>query len=276
MSLHEITSVEKDASSHKLVARNVSKVFGKGDKSVTALEGVDMTIEAGDFVCMIGPSGCGKTSLLNIIAGFEQVTSGTLTLDGAEIYGPGADRGVVFQQGALFPWMTVGQNVEFGPISIGKSKAEARTLSNEYLELVGLGAFKEHYPYQLSGGMQQRVGIARAFANKPDLLLMDEPFAALDQQNRELLQEEVKRIWRDTGQTIFLITHSIEEALFLGNKIMVMTARPGTIKASFRAEFSASSDVGVLSTAEFLEAKQLLFGMLREETLNAYQLEQNK
>jgi len=186
----------------KLVIAGVSKRFGQGPDAVQALEPVDLAVAAGDFVCILGPSGCGKSTLLNIVAGFEQPTTGQVTLDGRAIHAPGPERGVVFQQGALFTWMTVLENVAFGPRALGKAPAEARAIASRYLDLVGLSGFAQRYPYELSGGMQQRVGIARALANEPQVLLMDEPFAALDQQTRELLQEEIKAIWRGTGKTI--------------------------------------------------------------------------
>ena len=215
----------------KLVVERLAKNFGSGDTAVQALSPIDLYVGKGDFLCVVGPSGCGKTTLLNIAAGFERPTSGRVLLDNRLITGPGAERGVVFQQGALFNWMNVLENVAFGPRAQGVPVARAREQATALLDLVGLSAFAAKYPYQLSGGMQQRVGIARALANEPEILLMDEPFAALDQQTRELLQEEIRSIWRRTGKTIVWITHSIEEALFLATHIVVMTARPGRIKA---------------------------------------------
>jgi len=257
----------------KLVIAGVSKRFGQGPDAVQALEPVDLAVAAGDFVCIVGPSGCGKSTLLNIVAGFEQPTTGQVTLDGRAIHAPGPERGVVFQQGALFTWMTVLENVAFGPRALGKAPEEARAIASRYLDLVGLSGFAQRYPYELSGGMQQRVGIARALANEPQVLLMDEPFAALDQQTRELLQEEIKAIWRRTGKTILWITHSIDEALVLATHVVVMTARPGRIKAAFASTFSRDSDPLVATTATFADAKRTVYGLLRQESIAAQRQE---
>jgi ABC-type nitrate/sulfonate/bicarbonate transport system ATPase subunit len=257
----------------KLEIAEVAKRFGSGPEAVQALEPVDIAVRAGDFVCIVGPSGCGKSTLLNIVAGFEHPTTGVAMLDGRAIGAPGPERGVVFQQGALFTWMSVQDNVAFGPRSLGRSVAEAREIAARYLELVGLTGFARRYPYELSGGMQQRVGIARALANEPEVLLMDEPFAALDQQTRELLQEEIKAIWRRTGKTILWITHSIEEALFLATHVVVMTARPGRVKASFACTFSRDADPLVATSAHFAEAKRTVVGLLRQESMAAQRQE---
>ncbi len=257
----------------KLLVDGVGKEFATGARRLRALDRTDIAVLDNDFVCLVGPSGCGKSTLLNILAGFEQPTEGRVMLDGRRIEGPGAERGVVFQQGSLFTWMTVRGNVAFGPQNRGLSGAETRAVVDHHLALVGLSAFAERYPYELSGGMQQRVGIARALANDPALLLMDEPFAALDQQNRELLQEELKRIWQRTGKTVLLITHSIEEALFLGTHVLVMSARPGRIKAAFRSEFSGAPDHEVTASDAFARAKREVFGLLREESVRATQAE---
>jgi ABC-type nitrate/sulfonate/bicarbonate transport system ATPase subunit len=257
----------------KVAIDGVSKRFGDGRNSVLALDHVDLAIGASEFFCLVGPSGCGKTTMLNILAGYDRPTSGTVLMNGVPLRGPGPDRGVVFQQGALFTWMSVADNVAFGPRAMGKSKREARQIADHYINLVGLGSFASRYPYELSGGMQQRVGIARALANSPELLLMDEPFAALDVQTRELLQEEIKRIWKETRKTIFWITHSIEEALFLATSIAVMTARPGRIKAAFEARFTMAEDHRVTVTAEFTNAKRQVLDLLREETMAAQKQE---
>jgi ABC-type nitrate/sulfonate/bicarbonate transport system ATPase subunit len=257
----------------KLVIDGVSKRFGSGADAVQALEPIDIAVGAGEFITIVGPSGCGKSTLLNIVAGFEMPTTGRATLDGKTIIGPGSERGVVFQQGALFTWMSVQDNIAFGPRALGKSVAESREIAERYIELVGLAGFGTRYPYELSGGMQQRVGIARALANEPSVLLMDEPFAALDQQTRELLQEEIRAIWRRTAKTILWITHSIEEALFLATHVVVMTARPGRIKASFACGFSRQADPLIATTPEFAEAKRTIVGLLRQESLEAQRQE---
>ena len=262
-------------SSAKLSVEGLSKTFGGGEDAVQALAPIDLSVGLGDFLCVVGPSGCGKTTLLNIVAGFEPPTTGRAVLDGEAITRPGAERGVVFQQGALFNWLSVLENVAFGPRARGVAASEARRRAQDMLDLVGLGAFSTKYPYQLSGGMQQRVGIARALVNDPEVLLMDEPFAALDQQTRELLQEEVRAIWRRTGKTVLWITHSIEEALFLATHIVVMSARPGRIKAAFRATFSDDPDAMVGATAQFTEARREIVGLLRSESEKARRQEED-
>jgi len=259
--------------SAKLVFDGVSKRFGRGPDSVLAVSRADAYVGDGDFLCLVGPSGCGKSTLLNIVAGFEVPTAGEVRLDGRTVTRPGAERGVVFQQGALFTWMTVVENVAFGPRAQGRPAAEARDTAMGFLEMVGLTGFAKRYPYELSGGMQQRVGIARALANDPAVLLMDEPFAALDQQTRELLQEEIKGIWRRTRKTILWITHSIEEALFLATHLVVMTARPGRIKASYRVDLDTEADRLVTTSAAFTEAKREIVGLLRSESLEAQRQE---
>lgn len=257
----------------KLAVEGLGKTFGTGTSAVEALAPIDLYVEKGDFLCIVGPSGCGKTTLLNVVAGFERPTIGRVSLDGRAISGPGAERGVVFQQGALFNWMTVFENVAFGPKAGGVSAAEVRDRVTKLLDIVGLSAFSQKYPYQLSGGMQQRVGIARALANDPEILLMDEPFAALDQQTRELLQDEIRQIWLKTGKTILWITHSIEEALFLASHVVVMTSRPGRTKASFRARFSESEDPLIASTPEFTIARRQIVELLRSEAKQAQDME---
>jgi ABC-type nitrate/sulfonate/bicarbonate transport system ATPase subunit len=247
----------------------VSKRFGDGADAVQALEPITLDLAENAFVCLVGPSGCGKSTLLNIMAGFEKATTGRALMDGVPVTGPDPKRGVVFQQGALFTWMNVLDNVAFGPLAVGKSKAEALRIATRHVEMVGLSGFARRYPYELSGGMQQRVGIARALANDPEILLMDEPFAALDAQTRELLQEEIKRIWQETRKTVLWITHSIEEALFLATDIVVMSARPGRIKARFAPRFAQSADPAVVASVEFSRMKAEIFALLREEALAA-------
>jgi ABC-type nitrate/sulfonate/bicarbonate transport system ATPase subunit len=257
----------------KVIVDGVSKRFGNGRDAVIALDHVDLAIGPSEFFCLVGPSGCGKTTLLNILAGYDDPTDGTVLMNGVPVRAPGPERGVVFQQGALFTWMSVVDNVAFGPRAMGKSRRDAREIADHYINLVGLTGFADRYPYQLSGGMQQRVGIARALANSPELLLMDEPFAALDVQTRELLQGEIKRIWKETRKTIFWITHSIEEALFLATSVAVMTARPGRIKAAFEAGFAMAEDHRVTVTAEFANAKRQVLDLMWAETVAAQKQE---
>jgi len=260
----------------KVRFRGVSKRFGDGAAAIEALSPIDLDIAPNAFLCLVGPSGCGKSTLLNILAGFETASTGEVLMDGRPVQGPDPRRGVVFQQGALFTWMTVEENVAFGPKATGKSGREASAIARRYLDLVGLSAFARRYPYELSGGMQQRVGIARALANDPEVLLMDEPFAALDAQTRELLQEEIKRIWLETRKTVLWITHSIEEALFLATEVVVMSARPGRIKARFASHFAQEKDPAIATSAAFTEMKATIFGLLREEALKAQAQEESR
>jgi NitT/TauT family transport system ATP-binding protein len=198
-----------------------------------ALEGINLDVRAGEFLCIVGPSGCGKSTLLHLIAGLQAPTSGRILVDGTRIEGPGTDRIMIFQDHGLFPWLTVGQNVEFGMKMKGLPKAERRDKTQNYLRLVHLGKFENSYIHQLSGGMRQRVAIARALATEPDVLLMDEPFAALDAQTRDLLHDELERIWSNTGRTIIFVTHNVREAVRLGDRVVLLTFRPGRVKREF-------------------------------------------
>lgn len=195
-----------------------------------ALSHVDLDVYAGEFVCLLGPSGCGKTTLLNGIAGFVEPSSGRIEVSGREVHAPGRERGVVFQEYGLFPWLTVEKNIQYGPRLHGLRGAELKALSDQYCRLVGLAGSEQRYPNQLSGGMRQRVAIARALANRPEILLMDEPFGALDAMTRQTLQEELLRIWEIERRTFVFVTHSIAEAVFLADRIVVMTAHPGRVK----------------------------------------------
>jgi nitrate ABC transporter ATP-binding subunit len=214
-----------------LAVRDVTKTFQAGGDTVEALRRVSLNIDRGEFVCLIGASGCGKSTLLRIIAGFEQPSSGQVSLYEHPVAGPGSDRGMVFQDYALFPWMTVRENIAFGPRQKGLPKARIREIADEYLDMVGLAKFADRFPQQLSGGMKQRVAIARVLANECELLLMDEPFGALDALTREKLQQELLEIWARTRVTIIFVTHSVEEAVLLSDRVVVMTAGPGRIEA---------------------------------------------
>jgi NitT/TauT family transport system ATP-binding protein len=200
-------------------------------KHVTAVHDVSLQVKEGDFVSIVGPSGCGKTTLLNMVAGFIPATGGEILVDGRPVSGPGRDRGVVFQSFALFPWRTVLENVAFGPKMRGVGKEARERIAREYLDLVGLGEAAGRYPNELSGGMQQRVGVVRALANEPDVLLMDEPFASVDAQTRMTLQEELTRIWEARRPTILFVTHDVDEAVFLSDRVIVLTKSPGTVRA---------------------------------------------
>ncbi len=209
-----------------------------GGGAVQALQDVTLHLGTGELMSVLGPSGCGKTTLLNIVAGFLAPTSGAITLNGRAVRGPGAERGMVFQQGALFEWMSVRENVGFGPSMKGMARAQKREIVDHLLDVVGLRDFKEKAVYELSGGMQQRVALARCLANDPDVILMDEPLGALDALTREKMQGLVLKLWKETGKTIILITHSVEEALLLGERLLVMAPRPGRIFREYRLPFA--------------------------------------
>jgi NitT/TauT family transport system ATP-binding protein len=213
-----------------IAVRDVAKRYGGDDTAVSALENVSLAVKRGEFVCLLGPSGCGKSTLLNMIAGFQSPTVGTVTVDGRPVIAPGPDRGMVFQEYALFPWMTVARNVAFGLEIKGTARRAIDAKVAELLETLGLTDFRDRYPKELSGGMRQRVAIARVLALDPPIMLMDEPFGALDALTRRTLQDELLRIWEALGKTIVFVTHSIDEAIYLGNRVVVMTYRPGTIK----------------------------------------------
>jgi NitT/TauT family transport system ATP-binding protein/sulfonate transport system ATP-binding protein len=231
-----------------LTVRGVTKRFAIGDDEVEALAPIDLVIPKGEFVCMIGASGCGKSTLLRIIAGFEEPTTGEVAIDGESVTGPGGDRGMVFQDYALFPWMTVRQNISFGPRQRHLAREEIDKTTDEFVRMVGLERFADRYPNQLSGGMKQRVAIARVLANNANILLMDEPFGALDALTREQLQNELLQIWKRTGVTTIFVTHSVEEAVLLADRVLVMSAGPGRIDSDFRIELPRPRDV---SSPEF-------------------------
>ena len=250
-----------------LEIENASVVYPSVDKRppTQALHEISLSVDDGDFVVAIGASGCGKSTLLNLIAGFLAPTGGKIRLDGAEVEGPGADRSVVFQKHALLPWLSVRDNVAFGLMVQGHAKADRYKVGDRFIEILGLRGFEDSPVYALSGGMQQRVGIARALTCDPKLLLMDEPLGALDALTREKAQELILRIWSDTGKSVFFITHSVEEALFMGTRLVVMSPRPGRITHQFDLPFSRSflkgqSARGVKASAEFIA--------LREEVLS--------
>jgi NitT/TauT family transport system ATP-binding protein len=243
---------------------------GGPPRRFTALEDITLDVRAGEFLALVGPSGCGKSTLLDLLGGLAVPTSGRILLEGRPIVGPARDRGIVFQQYALFPWRTAAQNVEFGLDIAGLKSKERRDRARQYLDLVGLAAFADRYPHELSGGMKQRVAIARSLAYDPEVLLMDEPFAALDAQTRETLQGELLRIWRTTGKTIVFITHGIDEAVVLGQRVAVMTSRPGRIKQVIDVPGELHSETeDVRSLPVFGSVRHEVWSLLRDEVLKA-------
>jgi NitT/TauT family transport system ATP-binding protein len=252
----------------RIVVERLSKTFDVRGGSVEALSDVSLTIPDGQFCCVVGPSGCGKTTLLRIAAGLEEHSDGRLELYHADPRRPLTS--MVFQEQSIFPWMTVLDNVAYGPRMRGVPDRESRETVDYYIDKVGLTQFKHAYPHQLSGGMKQRVSVARAFANAPEVLLMDEPFAALDEQNKSLLHEELLRIWEESRNTVLFITHSIDEALILGDRVLVMTARPGTLKADIAVPFARPRRAYELRAAPvFGELSFRVWSELRDEVMRA-------
>jgi len=243
-----------------LILDNISKKFEKAEHET--LCGISLTINAGEFICVIGPSGCGKTTLLNIIAGLETPTEGTVTLDGVPIKTPGPDRAVMFQESALFPWLSVIENVKFGLRLAGISKLKQNEIALHYLDMVRLAHFYEYRPHQLSGGMKQRAALARALALDSKVLLMDEPFASVDKQTRNKLREEVHEVWTQTRRTVVFITHSVEEALFFADRIILLSANPGTVKKEFIVSLSRPRHI---ESPEFISMRADLLEQIRIE-----------
>ena len=235
-----------------------------------ALDHINLQVRPGEFVCIVGPSGCGKSTLLHLIAGLHSQTSGQVLIDGTPVQGPGTDRIMIFQDHGLFPWLNVGENVEFGMKMKGVPKAERLEKTRYYLQLVHLAKFEKSYIHQLSGGMRQRVAIARALATEPDVLLMDEPFAALDAQTRDLLHDELERIWSETGRTIIFVTHNVREAVRLGDRVILLTFRPGRVKSEFPIELPRPRS---LEDPEVALAARAVLDELRDETNRSLEAE---
>jgi NitT/TauT family transport system ATP-binding protein len=252
---------------------NLGKRYISQDMDVEALSDIDLNISEGEFVSLLGPSGCGKSTLLRIVAGLIPATSGRITVDDKVVTGPGPERAVVFQDYALFPWMTVRDNVEFGLESRDVPRAERHAKSTELLSVIGLTEFSDRYPHHLSGGMKQRVSIARALAVDPSLLLMDEPFGALDAQTRRTLQDELLRIWSAYRKTVIFVTHSIEEAIYLSDRIVVMTARPGRIKAVIDVREERPRD---LATPEMNKVQREVRAVLNDELVRTTHAQMNQ
>ena len=251
----------------KVHIENVVKKFNTRKGEVVALNGANFDIHENEFVCVVGPSGCGKSTLLNIIGGLEEPTEGRVLVDGQEVTGPGPDRGIVFQQYALFPWLTVLENVKFGLKLQGKSDKEAEEIALKYIKLVELQDFVHSYPKELSGGMKQRVAIARAYATNPKVLLMDEPFGALDAQTRTQLQTELLETWEKERKTCFFITHDVEEAIILGQRCVIMCARPGRVKDIIDIDIPYPRDQATKMSPRFLELKNEIWSQVYQEYL---------
>jgi NitT/TauT family transport system ATP-binding protein len=249
--------------------RAVQKEFAKGERRVVALEHIDLTVAEHEFVAILGPSGCGKSTLLNMVAGFDLPTRGSVNVAGEPIVAPAPTRGVVFQEPALFPWLTVMDNVVFGPKTLGQSAADYRARAAQIIEQVGLSGFEASYPAELSGGMRQRVGIARVLIMEPKVLLMDEPFGSLDAQTRTLMQELLLALWERHHQTVLFITHDIEEAVLLADRVCVMTARPGRIKKSIEVRMPRPRSIELTTSPEFNALRRQVLDLIREESLRA-------
>lgn len=255
----------------KLSVQSLTKIFLHSHRESTpALENLSFDVKAGEFICLLGPSGCGKTTLLHIIAGLEKADSGRVLMDKKEIREPGRDRVVIFQEPALFPWLNVVDNVSFGLDCAGIPEKDQSKKIAEYLRLVGLFGFRTAYTHELSGGMKQRVALARALALEPDILLMDEPFAALDAQTRDMLHTELQEIWQKTGTTILFVTHNVREAFVLGDRVLLMSARPGRLKKEFRCQLPRPRHIEDFA---LVEAVREVLSDLREEVLAANQKE---
>lgn len=258
----------------KVALQDISLSYhAESGQRLLALDRINLEVRPGEFLCIVGPSGCGKSTLLHLIAGLHQQTSGQVLIDGKPIEGPGTDRIMIFQEHGLFPWLTVAQNVAFGMKMKGVGKAEREEKTQHYLRLVHLSKFHDSYIHQLSGGMRQRVAIARALATEPDVLLMDEPFAALDAQTRDLLHDELERIWSETGRTIMFVTHNVREAVRLGDRVVLLTFRPGRVKREFGVDLPRPrllEDVTVARTA------RAILDDLRDEINRSLEVEYNE
>lgn len=267
----EKSKAEKEKIKGQIKIDEVSITFGKGDTAHQAVSSTSLDISAGEFVCILGPSGCGKSTLLNAVAGYVAPSEGTILLDGTKIEKPGPDRGMVFQQYSLLPWKTVYENVAFGPLMAGKDRTEAGSIANTFLQLVGLKKFGGRYPAELSGGMQQRVGIARALANYPSVLLMDEPFGALDAQTRLMMQESLLEIWRKFGTTVIFVTHDVDEAVFLADHVLIMSAAPGRIIEDVRISLPRPRSTDMASSPEYIQARQFCLDTIKAESRKAFE-----
>ncbi|MDO5389014.1 MAG: ABC transporter ATP-binding protein [Clostridia bacterium] len=254
--------LEAHVASSKIIARHIDKVYTSGKKSTKAIEDASIDIQDNDFVCIVGPSGCGKSTLLRMLAGLDFPTGGDIIVNDKKVKGPGPDRGMVFQTYTLFPWMTVEENIKFG-LKIKKlNKDEQNKITERYLKIIGLEKFAKAYPKELSGGMKQRVAIARALANRPEVLLMDEPFGALDPHTKSMMQLLMREIWENDNPTVVFITHDIDEAVFLANKIYVMSARPGRVIKEVNVYLPHKRGLELKDTAEFIKIRKEINDLL--------------
>jgi NitT/TauT family transport system ATP-binding protein len=249
----------------QIIMQNIDKVFSSDRKQTHVLDNIDLTINKGEIYCLLGPSGCGKSTILKLLAGFESPTRGKVSVNQEIVKSIGPDRAVVFQTPNLFPWLTVYENVVFGLRMKKESADEMKEKASKFIDAVGLKGFENHFPHELSGGMQQRVSIARALVNDPTVLLMDEPFAALDAQTRSLMQELVMKVWEQFHTTILFITHDIDEAIFIGDRIGVMSRNPGRIKQEYVIEIPRPRSIDVITTLEFLNYKSAILKQIQEE-----------
>ncbi|TPJ57015.1 ABC transporter ATP-binding protein [Mesorhizobium sp. B2-7-1] len=257
-------NVDARAAGTTMAIEDVTLRYGDAN-GVLALDDVSLKVAKNEFCVIVGPSGCGKSSLLYLAAGLNDATSGSIKVDGREVIEPGPDRGMVFQSYTLFPWLTVRANIEYGPKRKGLPAQQRKQIVDQYLNEVGLAPFADHYPAQLSGGMKQRVAIARALANDPAVLLMDEPFGALDSQTRGTMQKLLLRVWERQQKTVLFVTHDIDEALVLGDRVLVMTARPGKIKAEIKVDILRPRSMDVILEPDFIALKRRILGLLHDE-----------
>lgn len=264
MNLNEVKQ-NVSADKTKIVIDSVSVRFPTGDTEVVALDNINLEVRENEFICIMGPSGCGKTTLMNAIAGMIKPTSGTIKVSDRLVSKPGPDRAVVFQADAVFPWMTVEENIAFSQKVQGKSKKEIKETVDRYIELVHLQDFRKAWPKQLSGGMRKRVDIARAYAANPEVMLLDEPFGPLDIMTKEYLQEELYKVWLEAPRTIIFITHDLEEALYLGDRVIIMTPRPGKIHSIYEPGFPRDRDMSIKTDDRFIEYRKKIRAIFKEE-----------
>ncbi|HAG92654.1 MAG: sulfonate ABC transporter ATP-binding protein [Pseudomonadales bacterium] len=265
--MHKQSSKERG----HVVIDSVGISFGEGESKNIAVRETSLNIKPGEFVCILGPSGCGKSTLLNAVAGYINPSTGRVLVDDVEILNPGPDRGMVFQQYSLLPWKTVLDNIAFGPRLAGHSAAECNSIARTFLAMIGLSKMERRFPGELSGGMQQRVGIARALANYPSVLLMDEPFGALDAQTRLMMQESLLDIWSEFGTTVLFVTHDVDEAIFLADRILIMSASPGTVIADLKVNLERPRSQEMATSEPFVSLKRECLRYIRSESMKAFE-----